>query len=524
MRNFFRRIAVQPRHAAGLAGHPFHAVHAADGGEGAVLHPAGVQRIGNELVVPPEVGRHIGQTDFGAAEDSRINFLSKCVGIRADIARPLDGVAVRGKVGGVRPDAVLAAVYVCHDQGAVGIFLQVFFVFVLFPEFTRNPIVGVHAERIYGNVGIGRVERDRPVAVVPPVIDAEREDQGKIFVAVFDFVFVKPVGRAVHRFGVVVEHDVHAHSVYDVQKGFHIGEQIGIDLVARAAGKVYAAFAPVGIDDEDVDAVAAVQIVFDLLQGRFGSVFIIPGIPVSEHLERDHFRFAGKIGIVGAELVVASAGQENEYVRGVVVKVPSLQRVVAVGDRVAVIGGDDAGAVGKIPAAQLVRRAGDVDVGIRHAVEFPKLIVGTVGDEHVGRFRARRDMYGVLVGNDLFFRLFIDDGIPYGIPIVAVGNDVAFAVLEALGPFLLDADEGVRKELDAKVAYFDGGNPFGRRIVRIVRIVGVRLVGGIVGTVVALTAAAGSKDHEGKSAQSQNEQKHGQDLVQILFHNTSLLI
>ena len=114
-----RPVAVRPRRPR--ARDPLGAVRTQNGRERAELHPADVAVLAGIARVPAAVGVEIGNT-VCARRNERFHLLSERGLVRADVPRPLDGIAVGSAVmDAVLPAAVVQpvgdVVDVAHDHG-----------------------------------------------------------------------------------------------------------------------------------------------------------------------------------------------------------------------------------------------------------------------------------------------------------------------------------------------------------------------------------------------------------------------
>ena len=384
MGDLFRRRAIIPRHSSSLL-RLVPAVHAKNRRECTELKPAGIFRIGGIHVVSADIRRNIGQPQFRTRIDRAFDFLSEPVALRTDIARPLNGIAVRRQIGGVGIRAIIAAVHVRHNKRTFCISVQIGNAFEIF---SRDPLISVHARGVTRIIGCNLIERNRPVAVVPPIVHTHSKQHRQFFVAVCDFVLIEQIARALYGFRVVVKANVYAELVRFVQKTLHIGEKLCVDIVSDSAPSRLRP--PVGVDHKHVNRKALILIIFDLLQSRLLVVLIVTRIPLSEGFQLDHFGLSRQFDEILHERFIISVRQKCEDIGCIAIKIPTLQRSTALGDGISVVGGNHARAVGKIPARELVGGRRQIDVGIRQSAVYIDCFPRFIGDKRLARSAACR--------------------------------------------------------------------------------------------------------------------------------------
>ena len=452
LNDVLRRFAEQPRHASVLT-YLLHVgtVHAANRGQRAVLQPANVHIVRNGRGVSAEVGGHVRNTHLRAAEHRRVNFLRKRGRVRVDVARPLNGILMRGNIGRVVPTPVQASVHVAHYERAVGVLAEVCYGLQML---VGDELERVHARREYGNILVNRVERNRPVSVVPPIIETERKYGGELLVAVLNLLAVEQVARALDGLGMVVEHDIYAELVALVQKLRHVGEQLGVNLISYAVEPVIRM--PILVQDEYVYAVTPVGVVLNLLHRRLFVVSVPARIPITEHLQRYHLAPARIRNVIVAKLLVIAVRQKHVAVGRVVAEIPTVERVGALAYSVAVFGRNNARAVAEIPAVERVGRAGYVNVGRGFARIPPQLLVGCGHNAHaVEARRVLRNVDFIVGRGDYAVAVHRGLGEIGRLLGVAVGHVKGVAVLEPRLALVLDAHHRIRQQPDANIVNRD---------------------------------------------------------------------
>ena len=346
-------------------------------------------------------------------------------------------------------DAVGAAVDVAHHEQTL---VRIHSLLCIRIEGSTDRFMGEALRRFDGR---------GPVAVVPPALKSQAQNVGQVIKAELHFIRIDgetflacPIVPG--RLRMVVEHDVDAHVVCLLEEAFHIREQIGVDLIAGAAGSD--ALAPVGIDNEVIQRdLIGLMVIPDLLQSLFLGVCIIAAVPCAKGRKRKHLGLAGQLVKVLAELYAVALRQEDVHIRGVVVCIKAVCiHILRVFRRLrceAPLRHGHTRGIAHLPGIHFLAWIGQIDLAARHALIFPQEVALFVGNGDAGdvlRIRGNSDVKRAGAQDDAAVRIFAGNSRPF--PIVTVGNMEGFAVLKPFRPLFFQTHNRRGQDLNAHVA------------------------------------------------------------------------
>ena len=143
----------------------------------------------------------------------------------------------------------------------------------------RNVLEQIQAQRFVIDAFRRTLQFGMPIPIVPPGIQTRFHDLQQLFFAVSDLFGREHAFRPVYGFGVVVEHDFHAVRMREIHKPFHIGKQLGVDIVPDSA---VGRRTPIGVEHHIVERnIMRLVIQYELFR-LFFRIRVIFTVPTAE--------------------------------------------------------------------------------------------------------------------------------------------------------------------------------------------------------------------------------------------------